>query len=119
MGTLDSAPGNGRWPEVGRRSNTRRVWGRRSSTDARRSVVSTPRAHWNSKCTEGRWARHGSLSVSGRGAKKALVILDEHPLRGLGGSLHNTVVDAFAQIRHHGMLRRLAEAVEGTPQGTG
>lgn len=59
------------------------------------------------------------ISVSGRGAKKALVILDEHPLRGLGGSLHNTVVDAFAQIRHHSMLRRLAEAVEGMPQGTG
>ncbi|MFE5098252.1 hypothetical protein ACFRCI_50765 [Streptomyces sp. NPDC056638] len=50
---------------------------------------------------------------------KTLVILDEYPLRGLGGSLHNTVLDTIAQIRHRSMLRRLAEVVEGMPQDTG
>jgi hypothetical protein len=41
-----------------------------------------------------------------------LVILDEHPLRGLGGALHNAVFDSLLQIRHRSMLSRLAKVVE-------
>jgi hypothetical protein len=43
----------------------------------------------------------------------SLVIVDEHPLTGLGGSLHNVAVDAVLQLRHRRMLGRLAEVVEG------
>ncbi|MEE4540505.1 SRPBCC family protein [Streptomyces sp. V4-01] len=43
----------------------------------------------------------------------SLVILDEHPLTGLGGSLHNGALDAVLQLRHRRMLGRLAEVVEG------
>ncbi|KOU04855.1 polyketide cyclase [Streptomyces sp. NRRL F-5755] len=42
----------------------------------------------------------------------ALVIMDEHPLQGPGGLLHNTVLDALFQLRHRSMLRRLARLVE-------
>ncbi|MFJ7269123.1 hypothetical protein ACIQV3_21190 [Streptomyces sp. NPDC099050] len=37
---------------------------------------------------------------------------DEHPLRGLGGSLHNPAVEVLLQLRHRGMLARLARVAE-------
>jgi uncharacterized protein YndB with AHSA1/START domain len=43
---------------------------------------------------------------------EALVKVDEHPLRGIGGTLHNPVVDALIQLRHRSMLARLANVVE-------
>ncbi|MEV0848175.1 SRPBCC family protein [Streptomyces sp. NPDC049954] len=41
-----------------------------------------------------------------------LVVLDEHPLRGAGGVLHNGVLEAAQQVRHRAMLRRLARLCE-------
>ncbi|MFE0631206.1 SRPBCC family protein [Streptomyces sp. NPDC058864] len=41
-----------------------------------------------------------------------LVIVDEHPLRGPGGALHNAALDALLQVRHRSMLGRLARVVE-------
>ena len=43
-----------------------------------------------------------------------LVILDEHPLRGPGGALHNVALDVLIQLRHRSMLGRLANLVETT-----
>lgn len=43
---------------------------------------------------------------------ETLVICDEHPLRGPGGTLHNPAVEALLQFRHRGMLARLAGVVE-------
>ncbi|MFE3829383.1 SRPBCC family protein [Streptomyces sp. NPDC059092] len=42
-----------------------------------------------------------------------LIILDEHPLRGAGGALHNGLLDAAQQVRHRAMLGRLARVCEG------
>ncbi|MEU4505642.1 SRPBCC family protein [Streptomyces sp. NPDC024089] len=119
VGTLDSAPGSGRWPEVGSSIEyTVRVGPKEfhGHTTVRR--LDAPHAL--------ELEAHGGPLGTARIAfdirpwgDKTLVILDEHPLRGLGGSLHNTVVDAFAQLRHRSMLRRLAEVVEGLPQDTG
>ncbi|MER5571880.1 SRPBCC family protein [Streptomyces goshikiensis] len=44
--------------------------------------------------------------------EETLVVCDEHPLRGLGGALHNSAVEALLQLRHRGMLTRLASTVE-------
>ncbi|WP_395366058.1 SRPBCC family protein [Streptomyces sp. YH02] len=44
-----------------------------------------------------------------------LVVCDEHPLRGIGGTLHNPVSEALLQLRHRGMLARLAQVVEERP----
>ncbi|MFF9472149.1 SRPBCC family protein [Streptomyces roseolus] len=44
--------------------------------------------------------------------EESLVIVDEHPLRGMGGALHNAAVDALIQLRHRNMLKRLAAVVE-------
>ncbi|MGC3003450.1 SRPBCC family protein [Streptomyces sp. G35A] len=41
-----------------------------------------------------------------------LVIVDEHPLRGAGGTVHNVGVEALIQIRHRAMLGRLAKLCE-------
>ncbi|MFD3518399.1 SRPBCC family protein [Streptomyces sp. NPDC058657] len=47
-----------------------------------------------------------------------LVIVDEHPLRGVGGALHNGAVDFLLQQRHRRMLGRLATVVEeSAPEG--
>ncbi|MEU8951050.1 SRPBCC family protein [Streptomyces sp. NPDC048489] len=41
-----------------------------------------------------------------------LVILDEHPLSGVGGSLHNGLLDFVQQVRSRAMLGRLARLCE-------
>jgi hypothetical protein len=41
-----------------------------------------------------------------------LVIVDEHPLRGAGGRLHNVGFEALIQLRHRAMLARLARLCE-------
>lgn len=41
-----------------------------------------------------------------------LAIVDEHPLRGAGGRLHNVGFDALIQLRHRTMLARLARLCE-------
>ncbi|MFD7406495.1 SRPBCC family protein [Streptomyces sp. NPDC059866] len=41
-----------------------------------------------------------------------LVILDEHPLRGAGGRLHNAGFEALIHLRHRAMLARLARLCE-------
>ncbi|MFF3616965.1 SRPBCC family protein [Streptomyces sp. NPDC002580] len=45
-----------------------------------------------------------------------LLILDEHPLRGAGGALHNGLLDAAQQMRHRAMLRRLARLCEAAEE---
>lgn len=42
-----------------------------------------------------------------------LIILDEHPLRGAGGALHNGLLDVAQQVRNRAMLGRLARVCEG------
>lgn len=51
------------------------------------------------------WGRH------------CLVILDEHPLQGVGGLLHNAAVEAVTQIRHRALLGRLAKVCEADARG--
>ena len=47
----------------------------------------------------------------------SLLIVDEHPLTGPGGVLHNVALDAVLQLRHRRMLTRLAEVVEQRSPG--
>ncbi|MFJ2931480.1 SRPBCC family protein [Streptomyces sp. NPDC087219] len=50
--------------------------------------------------------------------EETLVVCDEHPLRGLGGTLHNSFSEAALQLRHRGMLARLARVVEQDRTGS-
>ncbi|MFF5494456.1 SRPBCC family protein [Streptomyces aquilus] len=45
--------------------------------------------------------------------EECLVIVDEHPLQGAGGRLHNAGFEALIQLRHRTMLARLARLCEG------
>ncbi|WP_327287264.1 SRPBCC family protein [Streptomyces sp. NBC_01198] len=61
-----------------------------------------------------------AIEVRPWGELDSLVLIDEHPLRGAAGSLHNLAVDAFLQLRHRSMLDRLADVVEkSTPRKPG
>ncbi|WP_406379134.1 SRPBCC family protein [Streptomyces sp. NBC_01618] len=119
VGTFDSAPGNGRWPELGSSIKyTVRLGPKefRGRTTVRR--LDAPRALELE--ADGGPLGTARIAIDVRPwGDKTLVILDEHPLRGLGGSLHNTVLEALAQFRHRSMLRRLAEVVEGMPRDAG
>ncbi|MBW5425638.1 SRPBCC family protein [Streptomyces sp. BG9H] len=117
VGTHDSRPLDTRWPEVGSRLEyTVRLgpWTvsghtvvrhldrpNRLELEAYSGVLGTARIAIEVR----QWGAH------------TLVIVDEHPLQGPGGVLHNAAVDALIQIRHRSMLSRLAELVEqgGSP----
>lgn len=111
VGTHETAPREGRWPELGSSlAYTLKVGPRRIEgyTVVRR--YEPPRyleLEANSPFGNARIA----IDVRGWG-DETLVILDEHPLRGLGSKLHNVALDAVIQIRHRGMLGRLARLVE-------
>ncbi|MDQ0797833.1 SRPBCC family protein [Streptomyces sp. B1I3] len=113
VGTSDSRPAEGRWPELGS------------------SITYTVRLgpqEFTGRTTVRRVDRPGALELeaeSGRlgtariafdirpwGEDRTLVIVDEHPLSGIGGVLHNTLLDGLLQIRHRSMLARLARVVE-------
>ncbi|WP_406733324.1 SRPBCC family protein [Streptomyces sp. NBC_01794] len=53
-----------------------------------------------------------AIEIRPWGRDDNLVIVDEHPLRGLGGALHAAPLDVLIQIRHRNMLPRLATTVE-------
>ncbi|MEU0226931.1 SRPBCC family protein [Streptomyces sp. NPDC006284] len=112
VGTSDVTPKSGRWPEVGatieyevrlgpvrlqNESVVRRCEpGSVLEIEAKAGVLGTARIAielrpWGEQC---------------------LVIVDEHPLRGPGGLLHNVGVEALIQVRHRAMLARLAKLCE-------
>ncbi|MGW2918872.1 SRPBCC family protein [Streptomyces angustmyceticus] len=51
--------------------------------------------------------------------ENSLVIVDEHPLTGPVGVLHNVALDALLQLRHRSMLSRLSTVIEGLPRDLG
>jgi uncharacterized protein YndB with AHSA1/START domain len=53
-----------------------------------------------------------SIALMPWGENRTLLILDEHPLTGPGGSWHTVAVDAALRLRNGRMLRRLARVVQ-------
>lgn len=112
VGTSDSEPVRGQWPRVDSAiayevrvgpftlSNETVVRyceeGRELGLEARAGALGTARI----AITLRPWGRH------------CLVVADEHPLQGVGGTLHNVGVEALIQLRHRAMLARLARVCE-------
>ncbi|MFF4741878.1 MULTISPECIES: SRPBCC family protein [unclassified Streptomyces] len=46
--------------------------------------------------------------------EQTLIIVDEHPLRGFGGTVHVAPLEVFIQLRHRNLLANLARTVERT-----
>ncbi|WP_042368123.1 SRPBCC family protein [Streptacidiphilus neutrinimicus] len=117
-GTSRTEPGDGHWPDVG--SSLRYTvrlgpWQLQGRTVVRRCA---PNARLELEAHAGRLgtARIGiELLPWGSGT---LVIVDEHPLQGLGGSLHAAPSEALLHLRHRSMLSRLARTVEARDGAT-
>ncbi|MFJ5136027.1 SRPBCC family protein [Streptomyces sp. NPDC088707] len=112
VGTSDSRAVRGPWPELGSALEyTVRVgpWTVSGTTVVRR--VDAPRT-LELEVDSGRLGTARVAIEVRPWGEESLVIVDEHPLRGIGGALHNAAFDALIQLRHRDMLRRLADVVE-------
>ncbi|WP_455354790.1 SRPBCC family protein [Streptomyces sp. SYSU K217416] len=115
VGTSDSRPAGGDWPEVGSRIEydvRLGPWTVSGHTVVRRleppqwlelEIFSGPLGTARIAFDIRPWG------------PDTLVTVDEHPLQGPGGVLHNAAVDALLQLRHRSMLGRLAHVVEKAP----
>ncbi|MEU2574376.1 SRPBCC family protein [Streptomyces anulatus] len=117
VGTSESTPREGTWPDVGA-DITYTVqlgwWSAQGRTVVRRCEA----PHVLELEAESGWLGTARIALKvRRWGRNTLVIIDEHPLRGPAAKLHNTAIDAFVQVRHRTMLARLAEVVERTPRG--
>ncbi|MFF3171051.1 SRPBCC family protein [Streptomyces sp. NPDC057900] len=116
VGTSESRPEGGEWPQVGSSiTYTVRVgpWSVAGSTVVRRCE---PPGVLELEVDSG-WLGTARIALEVRPwGDNALVTIDEHPLRGPAGKLHNTAADALIQLRHRSMLARLADTVETASQ---
>ncbi|WP_328885365.1 SRPBCC family protein [Streptomyces sp. NBC_00316] len=113
VGTSGSRSERGRWPQMGSsitytvRVGPKEFQGR---TTVRR--IDRPHALELEADSGPLGTARIAFDIRPWGDGKTLVILDEHPLQGLGGMLHNTVLDAVLQVRHRTMLARLAQVID-------
>jgi hypothetical protein len=113
VGVADSTPGRGDWPVVGSDLTYQVVlgpWKGTGRTVVRRSEA--PHILELEADSGPLGTARIALEVRPWGGRDSIVVIDEHPLRGAGGSLHNVALDALVQIRHRSMLKRLADVVE-------
>ncbi|MDL2079721.1 SRPBCC family protein [Streptomyces sp. GXMU-J15] len=118
VGTSESHPINGQWPKTGAAIGFEVPLG-----PVRLSNETVVR-----RCEEGvglELEAHAGVLGTARIAielrpwgEHCLVIVDEHPLRGAGGMLHNVGFEALIQLRHRAMLARLARLVEAESRPT-
>ncbi|MFF7216938.1 SRPBCC family protein [Streptomyces sp. NPDC008238] len=122
VGPSSSRQGDGDWPEVGSSIEYTVLLGPVKLTGETIVRICRPPRQLELEALSG-WL--GSARIAFElcpWGRDTLVIVDEHPLRGPGGALHNAALDALLQVRHRSMLSRLARAVEthgahGTHQG--
>ncbi|MFF9340749.1 MULTISPECIES: SRPBCC family protein [unclassified Streptomyces] len=112
VGTSDSHAARGLWPELDSTlAYTVRIgpWTASGTTIVRRAEA--PRALELEVDSGPLGTARVAIDIRPWG-EDSLVIVDEHPLRGIGGALHNAAFDALIQLRHRDMLRRLARVVD-------
>jgi hypothetical protein len=117
VGPSEVTPKDGQWPEVGAtiayevRLGPLRL---QNESVVRRCV---PGSELELEAKAGRLGT-ARIAVELRSwGEQCLVIVDEHPLRGPGGLLHNVGVEALIQVRHRAMLARLASLCESQAGG--
>ncbi|MFE7169726.1 SRPBCC family protein [Streptomyces sp. NPDC057616] len=118
VGTSASWQTRGRWPEVGAAlSYVVRLGPARltNETIVRRSEEPTVLELEANAGALGTARIAFELRPWGR---QCLVIVDEHPLGGVGGLMHNVAAEVVIQLRHRAMLARLAGICEKEEQST-
>ncbi|MEU1039417.1 SRPBCC family protein [Streptomyces sp. NPDC005551] len=112
VGTSDTRPAEGRWPEVGAALTfdvRMGPWTVSNQTVVRR--CEPPRQLELEANSGPLGTARIALDVREWG-DDTLLIVDEHPLRGAGGTLHNAAFEVLVQLRHRAMLNRLADLCE-------
>ncbi|MFF9268154.1 SRPBCC family protein [Streptomyces rochei] len=112
VGPSDVTPQSGRWPQVGATIAYEIRLGpvRLNNESVVRRFVAGSELEIEAKAGPLGTAR---IAIELRPwGEQCLVIVDEHPLRGPGGLLHNVGVEALIQVRHRAMLARLAKLCE-------
>lgn len=113
VGVADSVPGRGDWPATGSDLTYHVVlgpWKGSGRTVVRRAEE--PHILELEADSGPLGTARIALEIRPWGEKDSIVVIDEHPLRGAAGALHNVVIDAALQLRHRSMLKRLADLVE-------
>ncbi|MEW2133805.1 SRPBCC family protein [Streptomyces sp. NPDC005435] len=113
VGTAETAPREGDWPELGSSLSYTIPLGPRVAEGYTVVRRFDPPQHLELEARSGLGSARIAFDIRPWG-ENTLVIVDEHPLTGLGGRLHNFLLDAVIQLRHRGMLSRLARVVEET-----
>ncbi|MFF3564659.1 SRPBCC family protein [Streptomyces sp. NPDC002574] len=112
VGPSGSERGDGDWPQVGSSIRYTVELGPMKLKGTTVVRISRPGRQLELEAMSG-WLGSARIALELRPwAEDTLVIVDEHPLRGPGGMLHNSLLDAFLQLRHRSMLNRLARMVE-------
>lgn len=112
VGPSGSEQGDGDWPQVGSSIRYTVELGPVKLKGTTVVRVCRPGRQLELEALSG-WLGSARIAIELRPwAEDTLVIVDEHPLRGPGGMLHNSLLDAFLQVRHRSMLSRLAQQVE-------
>ncbi|MFM9588003.1 SRPBCC family protein [Streptomyces scabiei] len=112
VGTSSSEPVRGLWPQVGS------AIGYEIRVGPLRLTNETVVRYCEEGSELGLEARAGVLGTARISVRLrpwgpyCLVVVDEHPLQGVGGALHNVGVEALIQLRHRAMLARLAGLCE-------
>ncbi|MEU1468267.1 SRPBCC family protein [Streptomyces sp. NPDC005761] len=116
VGTSESQPDEGAWPQVGSTITYKVRLGRWTATG--NTIVRRCEApHMLELEADSGWLGTARIALEIRPwGEDALVTIDEHPLRGPAGKLHNTAADALIQLRHRSVLARLADTVENAPK---
>ncbi|MFI6038571.1 SRPBCC family protein [Streptomyces sp. NPDC051315] len=119
VGTAESHPVRGQWPQTGAAIQY----------EVRLGPVSLTNETVVRHCEEGTTleleARAGALGTARIAlelrpwGEHCLVIVDEHPLQGAAGALHNVAVEVLIQVRHRAMLARLARVCEAEAAARG
>jgi uncharacterized protein YndB with AHSA1/START domain len=112
VGTSSVEPDEGRWPELGSALRYEIKIG--PVTLHNRTVVrrSEPDSILELEAHSGPLGTARIAMELRPWGEHTLLILDEHPLRGVGGVLHNSLLEAALQLRHRAMLARLARLCE-------
>ncbi|MBJ7905615.1 SRPBCC family protein [Streptomyces sp. NPDC003656] len=113
VGTAETAPREGDWPELGSSLSYTIPLGPRVAEGYTVVRRFDPPQYLELEARSGIGSARIAFEIRPWG-ENTLVIVDEHPLSGLGNRLHNTLLDAVIQLRHRGMLARLARVVEET-----
>jgi hypothetical protein len=111
-GTQNIRDVDAHWPEPGAQIHYTFGIGRWTINDVTTVRVMEPRRRLELEAYAG-WVGSARISIElvGWGEDRTVVVIDEHPLTGLGARWHSMPLDAALRLRNRRMMRSLARVV--------